>query len=98
MTRSLARAALFASAVTLLGPAQAEEAVATEAMAARIKQALATTPNASVGSGVTVVVRDGRYVLQGFVQGNDNYHYARDALEAIEGLDLSLIDDRIIRN
>ena len=88
-----------ALATTTAGMAIAQDdGVPTEKMRAAIVEALALTPNADDGSGVTVVIEDGRYVLQGFVQGRENYQYAQDALAAVEGLDLSLIEDRIVRN
>ena len=100
--RRAALAAAFAAtfaAATLAPAAHAQDdGVATQEMADRTRQALVTSvPSDANPDRVTVVVEDGRYVLQGLVEGADRHQDAMDALAAVEGLDMSLIDDRIVR-
>ena len=99
--RPLVAAALVAAlaSASLAPPASAQsDGVATQEMAERIRQALVNAvPNEANPAGVTVVVEDGRYVLQGLVEGADHHQDAVDALASIEGLDTSLIEDRIVR-
>ena len=92
LTASILLAALAAS------PAQSQTGgVATQEMADRIAQRLALVPAGEGNPRITVQVKDGRYEVTGLVDGTDAYQDAMSALRGIEGLDMSLIDDRIVR-
>lgn len=95
---SAALAAALACASASPGALAQADGVATEAMAQKIRQALSrSVPNEANATGVTVAVEDGRYVLRGLVEGIDHHQDAVNALATIEGLDASLIEDRIVR-
>ena len=77
-------------------PAHAtSDGAVNQEMADRIQERLRKVPGDN--SQVRVTIEDGRYVLSGFVEGIDASQDARNALRGIEGLDMSLIDARLIR-
>ena len=87
-----ALALLSASLLPAQAPAQD---VVTQEMADRISAAIRNVPNGNRLVRVNVV--DGKYVLSGFVDNTDAMIDARDALRSIDGLDMSLIDMRVIK-
>lgn len=92
-----ALAATFAGASFSTAASAQADGVATQEMADKIRQAVMTgVPTDANPSGITVVVEDGRYVIRGLVDGADSRQDARNALADIEGLDMSLIDNRIV--
>lgn len=88
-----------ALSITATGTAVAQDGgVPTEEMRAAIARALALAPMMNGGRNpVTVTIEDGRYVLAGFVDGIASKNDAMAAIGSIEGLDASLIEDRIVR-
>ena len=91
--RTLAAGAV--GAALLLAPTlHAADGMATEEMAARIQQELASTPG--VNGNFTVRIEDGNYVIAGLVDDIDAKADVRSALESIEGLDMSLLVNQVV--
>lgn len=89
---------LAAGAALMLGVAigaYAQDAL-TEEMRARIEQRLQLMPT-DTPNQINVRIEDGRYVVSGFADGVQNRQDAINALREIEGLDMSLLEDRISR-
>ena len=95
-TRTFAAATLAALALSTAPAGAQEDGVATEEYLEKIRQGLATTAWPEDGR-VTASISNGRYVIQGMTDGAANVPVGRQMLRGIDGLDLSLVDVRIVR-
>ena len=91
-------ATALAAALWLHAPVHAQDGAVTEEMAQRIQQRLALVPAASGGTkpNFSVTIENDRYVVSGLADGADSRQDVVDAIEGIEGLDMDLVEDRVV--
>ena len=89
---------LGALALASAAPSIAQESgVPNEQMRAEIERQLGLLPSRDAPARVSVQIVDGKYVISGTVDGTGNATDARDAIKRIEGLDMSLVEERLVR-
>ena len=88
------RTALLIACLGTAAPALSQDGPATEEMRAKIQETVALVPGAG-NRQVSVNIVDGRYVVTGFADGTEYRQDTRDAVAAIEGLDMDLVDVEI---